>query len=149
MQAEVELAGYMRNAGCVSAQERARGCNEEGGSETPDVGGEGNVKGLPVQDLASPGKAMQEASNSLPANEMWWRRRESNPHTTTPKARMDKDLQHHNSPCGLYAEQDRDNPLAALARKWDQLSPEVQAALRALAAALQHQEGPGKQTGAG
>ncbi len=75
----VERADYLRNAGCSQAQSDARECNEEGVGADTSAEAEGNVKGLPVQDLASPSKAMREVSNSLPRNELWWRRRESNP----------------------------------------------------------------------
>ena len=61
---EVERADYLRNAGCSQAQSDARECNEEGVATGASVEAEGNVKGLPVQDLASPCKAMQEVSNS-------------------------------------------------------------------------------------
>ena len=68
------------------------------------------------------------------------------PRPAIGKALKHKDLQKQPSPCGLYVEQSRHNPLAALARKWDQLSPEVQAALRALMAAFHREDRSGKQT---
>jgi len=82
-EAEVERADYMRNAGCSGLQFGARGCNEGGVAAEGSVEAEDDAKGLPVQDLASPCNAMQEDANSLPRNDLWWRRRESNPR---PKA---------------------------------------------------------------
>jgi len=81
---EVERADYLRNAGRSQAQSAARECNEEGLGVGTSAGLGEDVKGLPVQDLASPCNATQEVSNSLPTNELWWRRRESNPR---PRAR--------------------------------------------------------------
>ena len=65
----VEAAGYVRNAGCSEVQLAARECNEESVEAGGSVGEEGNVTGLPAQDLASPCKAMQEVSNSLPTKD--------------------------------------------------------------------------------
>jgi len=75
----VQRADYMRNRGCVLAHGDARGCNEGSAEEgSPADGGE-NVRGLPVQDLASPCSPMQENSKSLSHKDLQWRRRESNP----------------------------------------------------------------------
>jgi hypothetical protein len=75
---DVERADYLRNAGCSQVQTGARERNEEGLATGTTAEAEGNVKGLPAQDLANSCKATQEVSNSLSSNELWSRRRESN-----------------------------------------------------------------------
>jgi hypothetical protein len=72
-----------------------------------------------------------------------------NPQGPTHKACFKKKLQHPTLLCGLFAEQKADNPLAILARKWSQLSLPVQAALRALIAALEEGSHKGAQTHVG
>ena len=144
----VERADYLRNAGCSQAQSDARECNEGAVGAGASVEAEGNVKGLPVQDLATPCKAMQEVPNSLPTNKLWWRRRESNPRTVSRNIHEQKELRQRMPACGLYAEQNADNPFGVLAGKWNVLSPDVQAALRAFVTALTQRSCEPKKTGA-
>jgi len=66
-----------------------------------------------------------------------------------PQVFIGNHLEHRTSPCGLFAERNSDNPLHILARRWPQLSPELQAALRALVAALRQEDRKGKKTTAG
>ena len=65
---------YFPNSTCFMAQERATDCNED--EELKALLAELNekLKGLPGQDLASPGNGLQECATRSEENEDWWRR---------------------------------------------------------------------------
>lgn len=146
---ELGATDHRRNARCVSVRGDGTECREDdAGAERP-AECQAGASGLLVQDLARLHKTTQELCRSLPRNASPWRRRESNPRPGNAKNRPTQELHNSQSSCGLGAEQNAKNPLNALARKWPHLSPELKAALRALAAAAGEGHSHGTEGNAG